>query len=89
MILPHPESDLSLNLMVLGSDIIKLLHKRDYVLIDDVMGEFLTVSPKRTPEHFLNALTFLYTINVIERKQFKIKLIVADETPIQQTLFLE
>ena len=89
MILPHPESDLNLNLMVLGAEIIKMLHKKDYVLIDDLMQSFLSISAKRTPEHFMNALTFLYSINLIERKQYKVKLLAVVEIDGQQSLFLE
>lgn len=85
MILPHPESDLSLNIMVLGVDIVKKLrHHPKSHLIENLMEEFLKKDKKRTPEIFINTLTFLYALGLIERKDYKIKL-----TPkaIQRELF--
>ena len=79
MILPHPESDLSLNIMVLGSDIIEILSRKfksqDFVFIDNIMNEFLKKDIKRSPEHFFDALTFLYIVNVIDYKGHKIGLV--------------
>ena len=47
MILPHPESDLSLNIMVLGTDIVRLLKGRDFILVEDVLLSFLKNGNKR------------------------------------------
>jgi hypothetical protein len=74
MILPHPESDLSLNLMVLGTEIVRLLKGKDFILVEDMMNSFMQGGKKRTPDMFLNSLTFLYTCGLIERKGYKIKL---------------
>jgi hypothetical protein len=74
MILPHPESDLSINIMVLGIDIIRFLKKRDYVLIEDVLENFIKSGIKRTPEMFFNTLTFLFSFGMIEKRDYKIKL---------------
>jgi hypothetical protein len=74
MILPHPESDLSVNIMVLGTDIIRLLKGRDFVLMEDVLSSFVKNGSKRTPDMFLNTLTFLYSCGLIEKKGYKIKL---------------
>ncbi|HLP46538.1 MAG TPA: hypothetical protein VK469_11345 [Candidatus Kapabacteria bacterium] len=85
MILPHPESDLSLNIMVLGVDIVKKLkHHSNFHLVENLMEEFLKKDKKRTPEMFMNTLTFLYALGLIERKDYKVKL-----TPraIQKELF--
>jgi hypothetical protein len=76
MIFPHPESNFSLNLMVLGSDIVKILKlQKDFVLIEKILNIFLQKEEKRTPEMFLNALSFLFAMGLIEKKNYRIKLI--------------
>ncbi|MBI4648210.1 MAG: hypothetical protein HY738_16910 [Bacteroidia bacterium] len=91
MILPHPESDLSLNLMVVGTDIVSLLktkgRKDNYVLVETVLEEFLKKSDKRTPDMFINALAFLYAMGIIESKDYKIKLHERKIQLIQGSLF--
>lgn len=74
MILPHPESDLSINIMVLGADVLKLLRGRDFILVEDLMLSFLQGNKKRTPDMFLNTLAFLFACGLIERKKYKVKL---------------
>jgi hypothetical protein len=74
MIIPHPESDLSLNIMVLGTEIIKLLKDRDFILVEDALNSFIKSDKKRTPDMFLNSLTFLYSCGLIQKKGYKIKL---------------
>jgi hypothetical protein len=76
MILPHPESDLRLNIMVLGADLIEQLKGQDFVLVESLLEKFLKKGAKRTPDMFFNSLTFLYSCGVIERKDYKIKLVV-------------
>jgi hypothetical protein len=79
MILPHPESDLTLNLMVVGVDIVDILKKKGkgsgYVLIESVLTDFLKGDKKRTPDLFVFSLVFLFSVGLIERKDYKIKLI--------------
>ncbi|MFC1508891.1 hypothetical protein ACFL60_04285 [Candidatus Omnitrophota bacterium] len=75
MILPHPESNLSLNLMILGAEIIKQFKMQEnFVLIETVLNEFLQKDLKRTPDMFINALTFLYAMGLIEKKAYRIKM---------------
>ena len=73
MILPHPESNLRTNLMVLGADIIGIMSKSPfkgkYVLVDDVMNKFLQVDKNRTPDLFLYAVTFLHTIGRLVKNE--------------------
>ncbi|MDD3876727.1 MAG: hypothetical protein PHT69_08905 [Bacteroidales bacterium] len=76
MILPHPESDLRLNIMVLGADLIEQLKGQDFVLVESLLERFLKKGVKRTPDMFFNSLTFLYSFGVIERKDYKVKLVV-------------
>lgn len=76
MILPHPESDLRLNILVLGADLIEQLKGQDFVLVESLLEKFLKKGAKRTPEMFFTSLTFLYSCGIIERKDYKIKLVV-------------
>lgn len=92
MILPHPESDLNLNLMVVGVDIVDILKKRgkdsEYVLIESVLTDFLKEDKKRTPDLFVFSLVFLFSVGLIERKDYKIKLIsknVSKQAKTKQT----
>jgi len=74
MILPHPESDLSINIMVLGADLIKQLRKQKFVLLEDILIDFVNKDEKRTPDMFFNTLTFLYCCGLIDKKGYKIRL---------------
>jgi hypothetical protein len=89
MILPHPESDLNFNIMVLGSEIIKILRGKErgrgYILVETVLNQFLNSDEKRTPTNFIHTLIFLYSIGLIDRKGYKIKLTPIGE--IQGELF--
>lgn len=91
MILAHPDSDLRKNLMVISADIVKLLsiknRKDKYVLIEDIMEEFLKVSDKRTPDMFLNSLAFLFSVGIIERSEYRIKLLKPTIKKKQTELF--
>lgn len=91
MILPHPESNLKINILVLGASIIKILNrspfKGKYVVIDDVLEKFLKEDKDRTLDLFLDTLTFLYCIGNIERKEYKIKLIKREGNSQQIKLF--
>lgn len=75
MILPHPESDLSSNVMVLGVEVVKFLKKNNgYVFIDTVMNNFLKSGNCRTVDVFFNTLVFLYSLGVVDKSGYKIKL---------------
>ncbi|MCY4562271.1 MAG: hypothetical protein OXC03_08275 [Flavobacteriaceae bacterium] len=78
MILPHPESNLKTNIMVLGAEIIGIMSKNPlkgkYVLVEDVMNKFLKNDKNRTPDLFMYAVTLLHTIGSLKQKDYKIKL---------------
>lgn len=78
MLLPHPESDLKLNMMVLGFDILEILKQKDYVLIENLLDEFLHIDKKRTPDMFFNTLTFLFSCGVIEKKEYKVRIVIRE-----------
>ncbi len=65
--------------MVMGADIIKIMKSKDYrgkyVLVEDIMKEFLKNDKKRTIELFLYTITFLFIVDIITRKDYKIRLI--------------
>jgi hypothetical protein len=85
MITPQPESDLSMNVMVVGSDIIKILRKsKDYLIAEDLLHKFVSLDKRRTPDLFFDALTFLYTLGIITEDNYKVRL-KHDYT--QKTLF--
>jgi hypothetical protein len=85
MITPQPESDLSMNIMVVGSDIIKILRKsKDYLIVEDLLYKFLSVDKRRTPELFFDTVTFLYSLGIITEDNYKVRL-KHDYT--QKTLF--
>lgn len=88
MILPHPETDFSTNILVVASDIIKELQKhKTSVLLEKVMDSFLKKDIKRTPDLFIKSLTFLYSFGLIEYSNYKVKLIPKEPKYQQQNLF--
>jgi hypothetical protein len=85
MILPHPESTLSLNIMVLGTDIVKFLKKaKGYTFIDALMEDFFKKDKKRTPDMFLSTLIFLYSLGLLDKKGYKVKLTPRTKTELSQ-----
>ena len=91
MILAHPDSDLRKNLMVVGADIVSILdaknHKDKFILVEDVMEEFLKADNQRTPDMFLNSLSFLFAMGIIERTDYRVKLLKLNkQTKLQNQL---
>lgn len=88
MILPHPETDFSTNILVVATDIIKELkrHKKT-VLLEKVMQSFLNKDIKRTPDLFIKSLVFLYSFGLIEYNNYKVKLTPRIRKPQQLNLF--
>ena len=75
MILPHPETDFSTNILVVATDIIKeLKHHKKTVLLEKVMQSFLNKDIKRTPDLFIKSLVFLYSFGLIDYDNYKVKL---------------
>jgi hypothetical protein len=79
MLAPQPESNLSLNTLVLAADILGILKgKKSYVVIEEVMEAFLSANSKRTPDSFIEALTFLFAVELVDIRGYKIKVVVRD-----------
>jgi hypothetical protein len=75
MILPQPDSHLPLNILVLGSDILRLLKKhKTWIVIEEIMEEFVSAEPRRTHEIFMNVLAYLYALGLVEYEGYKIRL---------------
>ena len=75
IILPHPDADLALNISVLGSELISYLYPRDsFVVTEHVMESFLEADPQRTPDLFMDTLTFLFITDIIEYEGYKMRL---------------
>ncbi len=67
MIIPQPEADLSLNIMVVGADIIKILIKsKDDMTVDTLIKKFLLEDNRRTPQLFFDTITFLYILGIFK-----------------------
>lgn len=85
MIKPQPESDLSMNTMVVGADIIKILKKnKSYLIIEDMLNQFLNSDKRRTPGLFFDTITFLFTIGILTEENYKVRL---KDAKTQKTLF--
>jgi hypothetical protein len=89
MIIPHPESDMKLNVMVLGSELIRILKKRSkenkYVLVENILADFLKEDERRTPDLFIYSLLFIYSVGLIDQREYKIKL--TPHIAVQTNLF--
>lgn len=89
MLIPHPESDMKLNILVLGSELIEILKRRckgdKYVLVENVLTDFLKDDEQRTPDLFMYTLFFLYSVGLIDHSSYKIKL--TPQKVIQTNIF--
>jgi len=86
MLKPYPESDLSINILVLGSEIIRILNRKsDFIIIENVMNTFLERDIKRTPDMFMDVMSLLFALGLIELNGYKIRLNKNDFT--EQDLF--
>lgn len=75
MIIPQSENDLTLNILVLGGEIIKIIkNSKSVMIIEDVMRKFLDFDTRRTPNQFLDALTLLFVTQLVEIQGYRIKL---------------
>ncbi len=86
MILPEPESDLRMNILILGNEILgELIKNNNAMFIEDLLIKFLKKDIKRTPKLFMDAITTLYALDLIDIKGYKIKVVKHDKA--QKTLF--
>ena len=75
MQLIQPESNLKLNILVLGSSIIEILNSEsDPVIVDDLLNKFLKKDKKRSVHLFFDTLTLLYLIDIVTEENYRIKI---------------
>lgn len=76
MILPEPESDLRLNILVLGNEILgELIENNNSMLLEKLLMKFLKKNIKRTPGLFMEVITTLYALNLIDIEGYTIKVL--------------
>jgi len=76
MLFSHPETDYANSPPILGAKIVELLKKRHgFVLIETLLDDFMSKHRHATTEFFFDILAFLYTVNIIEAKGYKIRLV--------------
>ena len=72
----QPESDLSLNVVVLGAEIISyLLDAKERIIIEKILKKFLFKDSRRNHTLFFDVLTYLYSIGLIKLKEYYIEII--------------
>lgn len=76
MALAHPDSDLSLSVIVQAADIIRGLNAaKKPVVLDHMLEQYLRRDPRRIPQSFFAALDFLYAIGAIDTIGYHLQLI--------------
>ena len=80
MIKPHPESDLTLNIMILGAEILTALKKEKSIFTEKLLLQFLKEDDRRTPEMFLNAVLFLYSVGMLDQEAYRLRLQEVENT---------
>ena len=81
MILPEPESDLTLNLLVVAADMIKILKKsKDFIFIDTLLDKFVELDKRRTKDLFYLSITILFSLGAIEMSNHMVRLSSFDTT---------
>ena len=88
MALLHPESDLSMSVIVMGASVLEILsrekQKETGIIIDDLLAGFLKRDKRRTLVNFYAVLEFLYTIGVVEHENYHIRIV---KTKLQADMF--
>lgn len=76
MALLHPETNLAMSIITLGSHILNdLQNKNEPILVDTLLEKHLKRNKYCTIVNFLSTLEFLYSLGVIEQNGYKIRLI--------------
>lgn len=80
--LVHPESDLSLSVLTLAADILRLFSRATREqMVDDLLEQFLKRDARRTPDQFFNALTMLYMVDLIDQDDYRLRVRHLDPAP--------
>lgn len=80
MILPEFESNLRMNILILGNEILgELIKNNNAMFIEDLLKRFLEKDIKRTPKLFVDVITVLYALDIITVEDYKIKVMKHDK----------
>ena len=85
----HPESDLRQSYYYLGSQVLQIfkIKKQKRIFFEVLLEEFLKKDATRNPLLFGETLLFLYTLGIIDIKNYFIILILKKHDNPQATLF--
>jgi len=73
MLIPLPEGDLEDALLVRGADLLGFLGRQSSpVVVEEAMLDFLKRHPKSQAEDFIDCLTVLFALGLIEYSHFRI-----------------
>lgn len=74
MIQAHIESDLNEHISVVAANIISLVKEKNEITLETLMKKYLKKYSIHCPIQFMDALSFLYSINALVVENFKVKL---------------
>lgn len=74
MISAHIEMDLDQHISVVSAKIIELMQEKEDLILESLMRRFLKLYENYTPEQFIDGLTFLFSIDVLSLKEYRVGL---------------
>ena len=73
MLIPPPEADLSESLLVCGADLLECLQNEGEAVVEKVMLDFMKRHPKAGPADFMDSLSLLYALGLVEYADFRVR----------------
>lgn len=74
MLIPPPEADLNESPLVRGADILAFLKKHgDEIVVEEIMMDFLKQHPKTTADDFMDCISVLFALGLIDYQHFRIR----------------
>lgn len=74
MINAHVEMDLNQHVSVIAAKIIELIEAGDEMILEALMRRFLKKYEFYTPDQFMEGLTFLFSIDCLNVKEYRVML---------------
>ena len=74
MINAHVEMDLNDHVSVVASKLVQLIKTGEDMILETLMRKFLKKYEYYTPDQFMDGLLFLFAINCLEVKDFRVLL---------------
>lgn len=75
MISVHVEMDLDQHISVVSAKLIELMAQDQEQVLEGLMRKFLKLYEEYTPEQFMDALSFLFTMGNLSLDGYKVRLI--------------